>query len=462
MISYSVYVVDDEDSIRSGLTAVLKGKYRTSGFPTAEDALAAAKEEIPDLVLLDLGLPGMSGIDALRELKSISPDIQVIVITAYEDVRSAVSAMKFGAHDYILKPLQMETLEVSIRNALATVRFKKEVEALQELALRENMPDFVGKSDTIQDVMELVGTLAKSSDTPILILGETGTGKELIASAIHYRSPNFNGPLISVNCAAIPRDLVESELFGYERGAFTGASASGKTGLVEKAAGGTLFLDEIGDLGIEAQSKLLRFLEEGVFYRVGGTKSHKVSTRVVSATNKKLEELIEKGLFREDLYYRLAVARIEVPSLNERPDDILPMACHFLLEFNRKFGRNFTGFTPDTEAALKAYRWKGNVRELKNIVERGTLVGKGAEISMRDLCLKEMESKEAGCGGDGNGMELPEFPPGGIDLDNIVSTVEKLYFEEALRRTGGNESQAAKLLNLNHHTFRYRRKKLRI
>ncbi|HZW36263.1 MAG TPA: sigma-54 dependent transcriptional regulator, partial [Candidatus Deferrimicrobiaceae bacterium] len=370
MIPYSISIVDDEESIREGLTHTLKNRYRVQSFADAETALAAVREAAPDLVLLDLGLPGMGGIDALREMKILSPEILVIVITAYEDVKSVVAAMKNGAYDYIVKPLHMDTLEVSVRNALDSIRLKKAVRDLQEKYLRENLPCFIGESDTIQDVMELVSTLAKSPDTPILILGETGTGKEMIASAIHYRSPNFKGPLVSVNCAAIPRELIESELFGYEKGAFSGASAAGKKGLVEQAANGTLFLDEVGDLSMESQAKLLRFLEEGEFYRVGGTRKHNVRTRVVSATNKDLGVLIEKGLFREDLYYRLAVVKVMVPSLNERPDDIVPMARHFLLEFNRKFGKSFTGIAPDAEAALKGYRWRGNVRELKNIMER--------------------------------------------------------------------------------------------
>jgi DNA-binding NtrC family response regulator len=457
--SYSIYIVDDEDSIREGLSHALKPKYRVRAFPTAETALEGIREAMPDLVLLDLGLPGMSGLDALREMKILSPEVLVIVITAYEDVKSVVASMKNGAHDYVVKPLQMNTLEVSIGNALETIRLKKAVRDLQEKVLRENLPCFVGESETIQDVMELVATLAKSPDTPVLIFGETGTGKELVASAIHYRSPNFKGPLVGVNCAAIPKELIESELFGYEKGAFSGASASGKKGLVEQAAGGTLFLDEVGDLSMEAQAKLLRFLEEGEFYRVGGTRKHHVRTRVVSATNKDLGALIGNALFREDLYYRLAVAKVEVPSLNDRPDDIVPMARHFLLEFNRKFGKSFTGIAPEAEAALKAYRWKGNVRELKNLVERGALIGKGTELALPDFGL----GGDAARGDGAPEREQPSFaslPPEGVDMESVQESLVRHLIGQALKRTGGNESQAAKLLNLNHHTFRYRRRKL--
>jgi two-component system response regulator AtoC len=309
--------------------------------------------------------------------------------------------------------------------------------------------------------MELMGVVAKSPDTPILIVGETGTGKELIASAIHYRSPNFKGPFIAVNCGAIPKDLVESELFGYKKGAFSGASVSGKKGLIEGAANGTLFLDEVGDLSPEAQAKLLRFLEEGEFYRLGGTKRMHVQTRVVSATNKDIDSMVKKGLFRKDLYFRLGVVKVQVPSLNERPSDILPLASHFLLEFGRKFGKTFTGISDGAERTLLGHRWTGNVRELKNLIERGALIGKGPELTVQDLGLAVIEEgkrrdqmhKEAA---------YPPIPATGIDLASIQESLERHYIEEALRIAGGNESKAARLLKMNHHTFRYRRKKLQL
>lgn len=456
---YSLFIVDDEDTIRGTLKIALDGRYRLSDFPDAESAIAAARVDPPDLVLLDLGLPGMSGIEAIPVLRSIAPEILIVVITAYEDVKSVVSAMKGGAYDYVVKPLDIDTLEVSIGNALESIRLKKEVQTLQERYLRENLPCFIGESDTIRDVMEFVGLLARSPDTPVLILGETGTGKELIASAIHYRSPNFRGPMISVNCAAIPRELIESELFGYEKGAFSGASAAGKKGMVEQAEGGTLLLDEVGDLSPEAQAKLLRFLEEGEYYRVGGTRKFTVRARVVSATNKNLQELIQKGLFREDLYYRLAVARVELPSLTERQDDIIPMALHFLLEFNRKFGRSFSGISQDAREALMRHRWKGNVRELRNFMERGVLVGKEPELTREDLGLGErihpgdppVTTEE---------ILRPLLPPEGVDLREAHDTVDRHFFGEALHLTGGNETRAAQLLRVNYHTFRYRRKKL--
>ena len=459
MISYTVFVVDDEATIREGIAAAFGSRYGVKTFPDAESVLAAVREEPPDLVLLDIGLPGMSGLDALREIRALDPEILVVVITAFEDVRTVVSAMKGGAHDYVVKPLQLETLDVCVRNALETVGLKKEVRLLQDRLLQENLPCFIGESDTIQDVMEFVNSVAKSPDTPVLILGETGTGKELIAGAVHFRSPNFRGPLVSVNCAAIPQELIESELFGYEKGAFTGASASGKKGRVEEAAGGTLFLDEVGDLSLQAQAKLLRFLEEGAFYRVGGTRRLSVATRVVSATNKDLWSQIEAGLFREDLFYRLAVVSVKVPSLSERAGDILPIARHYLLEFSRKFGKSFTGFSPEAEGALLRWPWKGNVRELKNVMERAVLSSEGPVLSETDLGLVESPGRRGEGAGDG-GFSYPPLSPDGIDFDAVQASLERYYFESALRMTAGNESRAASLLNLNHHTFRYRKRKL--
>lgn len=346
---------------------------------------------------------------------------------------------------------------MSIRNALETIRLRKEVRALQERYLKEHLPCFIGESREIRDVMELVKVLAASPDTPVLVLGETGTGKELIASAIHYGSPNFRGPFVSVNCASIPKDLIESELFGYERGAFTGAKAEGKKGLVEQAEGGTLFLDEVGDLSLEAQAKLLRFLEEGDYYRVGGTRKLKVRTRVVSATNKNPESLIEKGLFREDLYYRLAVVRVEVPSLDRRREDIVPIALHFLVEFGRKFNKPFKGISPDAREAIMNFHWRGNVRELRNAVERAVLIGKGPELEFRDLGMEERAGSAGRTGGE---RRYPPLPADGMDLRTAQESMEKFYLQEALKLTGGNESRAAALLNLNHHTFRYRCRKL--
>lgn len=460
MNGYSVFVVDDDPAIRSGLTMSLEGTYQVRAFASGEDALAETAENPPDLMLLDVGLPGKDGIEVLREVRVLAPETVVLMITGHDDVGTAVSAMRRGAQDYIVKPIQMEALEITIRNALETIRLRKEVQALQEKHLIENVPFFVGESDVVRDVMEFIGMVASSATTPVMILGETGTGKELIARAIHYRSPNFRGPLITVNCAAIPKDLIESELFGYEKGAFTGARAAGKKGLIQEAENGTLFLDEVGDLGLEAQAKLLRFLEGGEFYKVGGTERLRVQTRVISATNKDIDDLVEQEKFRDDLFYRLGVVRMRVPSLNERPEDILPLAKCFLLEFSRQFGKHFTGISPEAEKTLKEHRWRGNVRELKNLIERGALAGKGPELTPKDLSL-ETGAQPGPSKSEAAGTRFPPIPPEGIDFPSLQRSFERFYVEEAFRMAGGNESKAARLLKINHHTYRYHRKKLR-
>jgi transcriptional regulator with PAS, ATPase and Fis domain len=262
-----------------------------------------------------------------------------------------------------------------------------------------------------------------------------------------------------VNCAALPKDLIESELFGYEKGAFSGAGAAGKKGLIEEAAGGTLFLDEVGDLSLEAQAKLLRFLELGEFYRVGGTQKHQIDTRVISATNKDIDQMIADGRFRKDLYFRLGVINVKAPSLNERPDDIIPLTMYFLQEFSQKFGKKFSGISPDAETILINHNWTGHVRELKNLVERAVLTGKGPELSPRDLGLDPKSQPEQKARFREN-TGFPSLPPEGITLDAQLQSLEKHYIEEALKIAKGNESKAAKLLNINHHTFRYRKKKL--
>jgi DNA-binding NtrC family response regulator len=454
----TIFVVDDEEHVREGIAMTLEGRYALELFADAESAIPAIRDGYPDLVLLDIGLPGLSGLEALPLMKQRCPDLRVVIITAFEDVKSIVQAMKLGAHDYVVKPLRMETLEVSINNALETIRLKKEVRALQERHLRDKVPCFIGESDEIREVMAFVKLVAASPDTPVMILGETGTGKELIAGAIHYRSPNFRGPLVSVNCAAIPKDLIESELFGYEKGAFTGASPGGKKGMVELADGGTLFLDEVGDMPLEVQAKLLRFLEEGEFYRVGGTRQIRVRARVVSATNKDPAALIEKGQFREDLLYRLAVVKVRVPSLARRKEDIVPLAMYFLESFGRKFGRTYTGVSGPAREALRSYPWRGNIRELRNAIERAAIVSAGPELSLKDLGLEENSPGT----GDGNARSwtYPAMGPSGIELQSEIEGLERHFLREALARTEGNENQAAQLLRMNYHTFRYRRKKL--
>jgi two-component system response regulator AtoC len=459
MITYSIYIIDDEKTITNGITMALEGDYRIKSFSRAEPAIEALREDCPDLILLDIGLPGINGIEALRRIKSSHPDILVIMITAYEDIDTVIAAMKLGAYDYVVKPLHMDGLEVTIRNALDSIRLKKEIRQLQEKHLKENIPCFISESNAIQDVMDFVQMVAKSPDTPVLIFGETGTGKELIAGAIHYSSPNFKAPFATVNCAAIPRDLIESELFGYEKGAFSGAGASGKKGLIEESANGTLFLDEVGDLSADAQAKLLRFLELGEFYRVGGTKKLQIKTRVISATNKDLDQMIKEGKFRKDLYFRLGVIKVQVPSLNQRPNDIIPLAKYFLQEFSNKFGKKFTSISREAEHALLSHNWTGNVRELKNLIEGAVLIGKGEQLTPQQLGL-EAPGRHAEPPAADLKTGVLTIPPEGLNLDEKLQAFEKHYIEMALEIAKGNESKAARLLKMNHHTFRYRRKKL--
>ena len=458
MMNFSIYVIDDERTIREGIAMALEAEYRVETFSEAETALEAMLKAPPDLVLLDIGLPGIDGIEALERIKKQYPDLLVIMVTAYEDIKSVVSSMKNGAHDYLVKPIHMDGLETIVRNAIETTRLKKEVRALQEAYLKENVPCFIGESNAILDVMSFVEQVAKSPDTPILILGETGTGKELIAGAIHYRSPNFKGPLVAVNCAAIPKELIESELFGYEKGAFSGALSSGKKGLIEEAAEGTLFLDEVGDLSLEAQAKLLRFLETQEFYRIGSTKKIQIRARIVSATNLTLDDLMKTERFRKDLYYRLAVIKIEVPSLNARRADIIPLTKHFLVEFSRKFGKKYTSISPAAERILINHGWTGNVRELRNVIERAVLIGKGTELEVHELGIE----KGGISGKSDSASKFPPLTPYGLDLSFMEKALQAYYIEEALRLAEGNESKAAALLKLNHHTFRYRRRRLGI
>ncbi|MBF0551164.1 MAG: sigma-54-dependent Fis family transcriptional regulator [Deltaproteobacteria bacterium] len=457
MINYTIYVIDDISTVRKGIALALKHEYLVKDFETAEEAIEAIKVEPPDLVLLDIGLPGMTGIEALQAIKTIDSDIVVIMITASEDINSVISAMKLGAHDYLLKPLHTDALLVSLRNALETIRMRKEIQLLQEKLIEDNLPCLICESNAIHNVMELVSKVARSLNTSVLITGETGTGKELLASAIHYKSPNFRGAFVTFNCASLPKDLVESELFGYEKGAFSGAHPSGKKGLVEEAANGTLFLDEVCELTPDAQAKLLRFLEDGEYYKVGSVTRRKVQTRIVTATNRNIDELLEQSLFRRDLYYRIAVVRIDVPSLKERREDIIPMARYFLSEFGRKLGKSFIGISPEAEKALEAYNWRGNVRELRNFIERSVLISDGPELRLDDLGLQRQTEQKPAPGSPA--VPLPPIPPTGIDLMAKLRAIEKGFITVALKMSQGNETSAAQLLNINYHTFRHRRRK---
>jgi len=457
MIKYSIAIVDDEEIIRDALDITLSNEFDVSLFENAESFLTSIENRTPDLVLMDIGLPMMNGIEALRIVKEKTNDIPVIMVTAYEDISMVIQSMKIGAFDFILKPINPDILELTIKKAVSSIALIKEVKILQEKFLQDNQPCFIGESKNIQNVMDFINMVSKSPDTPIMILGETGTGKELIAKAIHARSPVFQGPFIPVNCSAFPEDLIESELFGYEPGAFTGAKKQGKKGFIEEADTGTLFFDEVADLSLAGQAKLLRFLETGEFYKVGGTKKYHVQTRVVSATNKKIEVLVKKEKFRKDLYFRLCVVKAEIPSLNERKEDIMPLGRHFLHEFNQKFSKTLKGFSQEAEEYLLSYEFTGNVRELKNMIERAVLIAKTDRLELDGLKGSSSSLKDKG---KSKPKQRQNLGSEGIDLAKLLESTEKKFMEQALALSKGNESKAARLLNMNHHTFRYRWKKI--
>ena len=457
MEKYSIAIVDDEEMIRDALDITLSDKYKICLFESAESFFSVIEKQIPDLVLMDIGLPEMNGIQALERIKERYSGIPVIMITAYEDITMVIRSMKLGAFDFIVKPINPDILELTIKKAVSSIALTKEVKVLQEKYLQDNQPCFIGESKNIENVMDFINMVAQSPDTPIMILGETGTGKELIARAIHARSPVFQGPFIPVNCSAFPEELIESELFGYESGAFSGASQQGKKGFIEEADAGTLFFDEVADLSLAGQAKLLRFLESGEFYKVGGTKKYHVMTRVVSATNKKIEDLVNQGKFRRDLYFRLCVVKAEIPSLIDRKEDIIPLAKHFLHEFNQKFSKTLQGFSSAAQDYLMAHKFTGNARELRNMIERAVLIAKTQQIELEGFEASPNLLK------DRDGFKIvpqADFGSEGIDLAAVLQKTEKQFMEQALAISKGNESKAARLLHMNHHTFRYRWKKI--
>jgi DNA-binding NtrC family response regulator len=415
---------------------------------SGEEGLRRIEEVGPDLVLLDVKLPRLGGLDVLKRAKESTDDLIVIMITAFGSIESAVQAMKAGAYDYITKPLDLDELDVTIKKGLETVRLKKEVNLLRKERLeRFNVEYVAAESISMCEVEEQIDKIARYDSSTVLIQGESGTGKELVATSIHYKSPRADKPFVVVNCAAIPKELVESELFGYESGAFTGAARQGKMGKFEMAEGGTLFFDEIGELDLSAQVKLLRFLETREFERIGSTKPpRKIEVRVLAATNKRLIDFVNSGTFRLDLYHRLNVMSIIVPPLRERKIDVIKLAKTFLHHNNRQFGKHVRGFTLEAEQALLSYGWPGNVRELKNIMERAVFLCEREVISRTDLAIELPASADLPLKGPSwaGGTVLP--------LDELV----RRYMHEVLEKTGGNKSLAARLLGITRKTLRER------
>jgi two-component system response regulator AtoC len=457
MYRYKIMIVDDDKLLQNSLKNVLSEKYDTLVVGKGEDAIALLGQNSVDLVLLDVRLPGFDGIQTLKQIKALAQDLLVIMMTAYEDVKTVITSMKMGAYDYLVKPLEIEELEIIVEKALETLKLKKEVEELRKNYLKQfNVGNIIGESLAIKAAIEFANKVAKSYDTTVLIEGETGVGKEVIARTIQSRSVRFNKPFVVINCGAISKDLVESELFGYERGTFTGGLQEGKKGKLEIADGGTLLLDEISELLPSSQVKLLRFLEEKEFFPVGGTQKRQVDIRVIAATNKSLELECRAGRFREDLYYRLNVAKITIPPLRERRVDIIPLSLFFMNGFNEKFGKNFRGIEKAARQMLLEYPWRGNVRELRNAIERVILMEEGEEIQPAHLTFLGMTQPENGLTGTAeSGLKLPS---GGVNLDELI----KGLIIQALELSNGNRTRAAKLLGLSRPTLIYRLEKYHI
>lgn len=446
-----ILVVDDEHLIRWSLEQNLKKQgYDVIVAGNGEDALRMAREEQPDLVLLDIQLPGISGIEVLEKIKEFDDDILVIMVTAHGGLETAVNAMRLGAYDYVSKPFNLDELSITIKKALETYDLKREVARLRT-ETKKTAPNIIGDSRHMKHLMEVLDKVARSEASTVLVQGESGTGKELVAKWIHCSSSRADKPFIAINCAAVPATLLESELFGYEKGAFTDAKAT-KKGLFELADGGTVFLDEIGDMEMGMQAKLLRFLEDRSFRRIGGGRVFTVDVRIISATNKDLQKSIEEKIFRNDLYYRLQVIPIILPALRERREDIIPLANHFIEMYNKDFNKKVQGIAGMAERMMQDYSWPGNVRELKNVIERAIILGNDEILLLEHLPL-EMVARAA----PQSGAPLSAFrlPPEGIDIEEV----EKELIRQALEITEWNQSKAAKKLSLGIDAFRYRMKK---
>jgi two-component system response regulator AtoC len=444
----SILIVDDDEVMQQTLSDVLKKKgYEIFSVGGGNGALSIIKKNIIDLVLLDMRLPDVDGIEVLKKVKELDTEILVIMMTAYSDVQTAVSAMKSGAYHYINKPFELEELKLLIEKGLETKSLINEVRRLHRQQKEEFQNSHIhGVSPQIQYVKELIGMISRTHKTSVLIQGESGTGKELAANAIHYNSKRGNKPLMKINCSAIPDSLLESELFGYEKGAFTDAKNT-KKGLFELADGGTVFLDEIGDMKPFLQSKILRVLENQTFMRVGGERELKVDVRIIAATNKNLEALVREGLFRKDLYYRLKVMVIEMPPLRDRVEDILLLSNLFIEENNREHNKNIRGFSEEAKKLLTQYHWPGNVRELKNVIERAMILTDQDFITHKQLPFELRQT-----GGFDRAMSTPELSE--ITDEMSLDHVEKIHLTKVLKSLEWNKSKASKVLGISRATLR--------
>ena len=448
----AILVVDDDEVMRQTLSDVLRKRgYAVSTAETGGQTISSIKKQLFDLILLDIRLPDMDGLDVLKRIKEIESDLMVIVMTAYSDVQTAVMAIKSGAYDYIDKPFELEELKILIQKALETQSLKNEIRRLQRQGGERHQDiEIFGNSPLIKNVIELIEMISQTPRTSVLIQGESGTGKELAANAIHYRSKRVNNPLMKINCSAIPENLLETELFGYEKGAFTDAKGM-KKGLFELTNGGTVFLDEISEMKSFLQTKLLRVLENQSFMRVGGEREISVDVRIIAATNKNLSALVNAGQFRKDLYYRLKVMVIEMPPLRERSEDILLLANMFIEENNKELGKSVMGISGAAREYLINYGWPGNVRELKNIIERAMILSDDNEILPDHLPIELRKFQM-----DGTADLISD------NADLTLDAAEKKHIKDVLMMMDGNKSRASRVLGISRSTLREKLKKYAI
>jgi DNA-binding NtrC family response regulator len=436
-----ILVVDDEANARTALAELLRDEgYAVEAAGDAFKALGKVAEFAPELVLTDLKMPGMDGLALLARLRESDPDLPVVVMTAFGEVESAVRAMRSGARDYLAKPVNVGELSVVIARELEQRRMRQEAGLLRaRLSEKYSFDNIIGNAAPMQEIFKTVSQIA-SSRASVLVTGESGTGKELIAAAIHERSPRAKGPFVKLHCAALAESLLESELFGHERGSFTGAIAR-RDGRFSQANHGTLFLDEIGEIAPSVQVKLLRFLQEREFERVGGNETISVDVRVIAATNRDLKQMVAEGKFREDLYYRLNVINLEMPTLRDRPSDVPLLASHFLHRYAKENGKEVRAFTAEALECMAGYAWPGNVRELENVVERAVVLAQSAEITLADLPAQFAPAKAR------PGLQIP-----GATMDEI----ERYAIIKTLESTGGSTSEAGKILNISVRKIQYK------
>jgi len=448
-------IVDDENIIAWTLQEKLtKEGFEVKTAENGESAINSIREDMPDIAFVDVFLPDIGGIQILKEIIGLNEDIPVIMITGSGSVDTAVTAMKLGAYDYISKPFNLTEVAIIAKKAIESKRVNREVTwRLEKEKKTHSIDSIIGESKEIKDVLDMIQKIVQSDATTVLIEGESGTGKDLVARAIHYASRRSARPFMDINCTALPDTLVESELFGYEKGAFTDAKAK-KIGLFELADGGSVLLDEIGDMLLTTQTKLLKFIENKRFKRVGGASDIEVDVRIIAATNKNLKEEIKNGRFREDLYYRLRVIPIFIPPLRARKGDILILAKYFIDKFNQEFRKDVKGLSSKAEQAILSYHWPGNVRELKNVIERAIILESKDEILIEHLPIEVVEGVPV----KGEEQQQSSFvlPEGGVPLEEV----EKNLLIQALKKAGGNQSRAAKLLSLSRYALRYRLKKI--